>query len=74
MRYLDFLDWKFWIWGLIYGSLGFDASAHLSEETKNASWSAPLGVIMSVGVSSIFGFFVLLAYVCGLSSFILMAR
>lgn len=46
-------------------AIGFDASAHLSEETRNASWSAPLGVIMSVGVSAIFGFFVLVSYVCG---------
>lgn len=40
---------------------GFDASAHLSEETRKASWSAPIGVISSVGFSALFGFFVLLA-------------
>lgn len=34
---------------------GFDASAHMSEETINAETAAPLGVLMSVGVSSIFG-------------------
>ncbi|KAL9033718.1 MAG: hypothetical protein Q9180_005798 [Flavoplaca navasiana] len=28
-----------------YTITGFDASAHLSEETRNASWSAPLGVL-----------------------------
>ncbi|KAM7194227.1 Amino acid/polyamine transporter I [Rhypophila sp. PSN 637] len=41
---------------------GFDASAHLSEETKRASWSAPIGVVSSVGFSSLFGFFVLMAF------------
>ncbi|KAL8979205.1 MAG: hypothetical protein Q9205_005402 [Flavoplaca limonia] len=29
-----------------YTITGFDASAHLSEETLNASWSAPLGVLL----------------------------
>ncbi|KAL2884996.1 APC amino acid permease, variant [Ceratocystis lukuohia] len=41
---------------------GFDASAHLSEETHNASWSAPIGVVSSVVCSAIFGFFVLLSF------------
>ncbi|KAK3326886.1 amino acid/polyamine transporter I [Apodospora peruviana] len=41
---------------------GFDASAHLSEETKRASWSAPIGVVSSVGFSAFFGFFVLMAF------------
>lgn len=43
-----------------YTLTGFDASAHLSEETRNADWSAPIGVVSSVGFSAIFGFFVLL--------------
>ncbi len=38
-----------------YTITGFDASAHMSEETHNAARSAPLGVLMSVGVSAIFG-------------------
>jgi amino acid transporter len=45
-----------------YTITGFDASAHLSEETRKASWSAPIGVISSVGFSALFGFFVLLAF------------
>lgn len=52
-----------------YTITGFDASAHLSEETRNASWSAPLGVIMSVGCSAIFGFFVLLSYLFSMQNF-----
>jgi amino acid transporter len=43
-----------------YTITGFDASAHLSEETRNASWSAPIGVIMSIAVSFLFGWFYLL--------------
>ena len=35
-----------------YTITGFDASAHLSEETHNAAWNAPLGVLMSVGLSA----------------------
>lgn len=44
-----------------YTLTGFDASAHLSEETKRASWSAPIGVVSSVAFSALFGFFVLMA-------------
>lgn len=33
----------------------------MSEETTNAARSAPLGVIMSVGASAVFGFFVLVS-------------
>lgn len=46
-----------------------DASAHLSEETKKASWSAPLGVISSVGFSALFGFFVLMAFLFSIQDF-----
>ena len=48
---------------------GFDASAHLSEETNNASWNAPIGVLMSVGVSSIFGFFLLVSLLFSIQNF-----
>ncbi|KAL8696446.1 MAG: hypothetical protein Q9201_007653 [Fulgogasparrea decipioides] len=49
--------------------VGYDASAHLSEETKNAAWSAPLGVLMSIGVSAIFGFFVILSLLFSIQDF-----
>ncbi|KAM0789229.1 hypothetical protein ACM66B_000072 [Microbotryomycetes sp. NB124-2] len=41
---------------------GFDASAHLSEETHNAAHAAPIGVLTSVGASACFGFFLLSSY------------
>lgn len=52
-----------------YTITGFDASAHLSEETRKASWAAPLGVISSVGFSAIFGFFVLLSFLFSIQNF-----
>ena len=52
-----------------YTITGFDASAHLSEETQNASWSAPLGVLMSVGVSAVFGFFIILSLLFSIQDF-----
>jgi amino acid transporter len=44
-----------------YTITGYDASAHLSEETVNASRGAALGILMSVVVSVIFGFLLLTA-------------
>jgi amino acid transporter len=52
-----------------YTLTGFDASAHLSEETQNASWSAPIGVITSVGFSALFGFFVIMAFLFSIQNF-----
>lgn len=52
-----------------YTLTGFDASAHLSEETRKASWSAPIGVISSVGFSALFGFFVLLAFLFSIQDY-----
>lgn len=52
-----------------YTLTGFDASAHLSEETRQADWSAPIGVVSSVGFSSIFGFFVLMAFLFSIQDF-----
>ncbi|ORY69058.1 amino acid/polyamine transporter I [Pseudomassariella vexata] len=52
-----------------YTLTGFDASAHLSEETKKASWSAPIGVVSSVGFSALFGFFVLMALLFSIQDF-----
>jgi amino acid transporter len=53
-----------WLWfvlllGLLqaqYTFTGYDASAHMSEETQNASRSAARGVVMSIVVSAVFGY------------------
>ncbi|GAA5911814.1 uncharacterized protein JCM6883_001277 [Sporobolomyces salmoneus] len=45
-----------------YVLTGFDASAHLSEETEHAAKNAPIGVLISVLASAIFGFFVMVSF------------
>ena len=44
-----------------YTITGFDASAHMAEETQQASRTAAVGMYMSVVVSVIFGFILLVA-------------
>ncbi|KAL6613817.1 hypothetical protein ACP70R_036087 [Stipagrostis hirtigluma subsp. patula] len=44
-----------------YSSIGYDTSAHMTEETKNADWSGPMGIVTSVALSSIFGWIYLVA-------------
>jgi len=44
-----------------YTITGYDASAHMSEETKSASRGAAWGILMSVVVSVVFGFILLVA-------------
>jgi amino acid transporter len=65
-----------WLWfvlllGLLqaqYTYTGYDASAHMSEETQNASRSAARGVIMSVVVSAIFGYILALGVTFAIQS------
>jgi len=44
-----------------YSSIGYDTSAHMTEETKKADWSGPMGIVYSVALSSVFGWVYLLA-------------
>src|SRR5947207_7582326 len=44
-----------------YPYTGYDASAHVAEETHDAARGAPRGIVMSVVVSVIAGFFLLFA-------------
>ena len=44
-----------------YTITGYDASAHMSEETRTASRAAAIGMVMSVVVSVVFGFVLLVA-------------
>ena len=43
-----------------YTFTGFDASAHMTEETKNASIAGPRGIVMSVVVSLVAGWVLLI--------------
>ncbi len=47
----------------IYTITGYDASAHVSEETVNAQRSVPRGIVNSVLYSSLFGWLMLIAFV-----------
>jgi len=66
-----------WLWfvlllGLLqaqYTYTGYDASAHMSEETKDASRSAARGVIGSIVVSAVFGYILALAVTFAIQSY-----
>ncbi len=47
----------------VYTITGYDASAHTSEETRNAALSAPKGIVSSILWSSVFGYLFLCAFV-----------
>jgi amino acid transporter len=50
-----------------YTLTGYDASAHMSEETHEAHTAAPRGIVFSVVVSVIFGFILLTAMNVGIT-------
>lgn len=50
----------------VYTITGFDASAHTSEETRNAQREVPRGMIRSVWWSFLFGYFMVCAMVLAL--------
>jgi amino acid transporter len=66
-----------WLWfvlllGLLqaqYTYTGYDASAHMSEETQNASRGAARGVIMSIIVSAVFGYILALGVTFAIQDF-----
>ncbi|KDQ12281.1 hypothetical protein BOTBODRAFT_34561 [Botryobasidium botryosum FD-172 SS1] len=43
-----------------YTLTGFDASAHMTEETRNAAMSGSIGIITAIAVSAVLGFFLVL--------------
>ncbi|KAL6615551.1 hypothetical protein ACP70R_037821 [Stipagrostis hirtigluma subsp. patula] len=46
-----------------YTLLGYDASAHMTEETKNADKNGPIGIISAIGISIIVGW----GYILGIT-------
>ncbi len=66
-----------WFWfvlllGLLqaqYTYTGYDASAHMSEETRNASTMAARGIVMSIVVSAIFGYILALGVTFAIQHF-----
>jgi amino acid transporter len=62
-------------WAFVLGLLqaqwtytGFDASAHMAEETHDPRRRAPWGIVLSVGVSGVAGYFLLLALTLAIHS------
>lgn len=61
-----FPNWYGFLIGLLlaqYTFTGYDASAHVSEETVGADKNAPRGIILSVAVSAIAGYVLLMGLV-----------
>ena len=52
-----------------YTILGFDASAHLCEETRKAVRDAPLGLLSAIAGSSLIGFFLIVALLFSIQDF-----
>lgn len=46
-----------------YSLYGYDAAAHLTEETKNADINGPLAILSSIGMISVFGWAFILALI-----------
>jgi amino acid transporter len=64
-----------YIWLFLLGLLqaqwtytGFDASAHMAEETREARRTAPWGIVLSVGVSGFTGYALLLSLTLAIRS------
>lgn len=64
-----------YVWLFLLGLLqaqwtytGFDASAHMAEETTNARRRAPWGIVLSVAVSGVVGYFLLVALTLAIHS------
>lgn len=62
-------------WAFLLGLLqaqwtftGFDASAHMAEETQDPRRRAPWGIVLSVGVSGVVGYLMLLALTLAIPS------
>lgn len=64
------LPWLFLMGFLLpaYTLTGFDASAHVAEETHDAARSVPRGILRSVLVSGVFGWAMLVAVVLAMPS------
>ena len=52
-----------------YTILGFDASAHLCEETRKAVRDAPLGLLSSIGSGAVIGFFLMISLLFSIQDF-----
>jgi len=52
-----------------YTMTGFDASAHMTEETHNAAMSGSIGIVTSIGASALLGWFLILGLLFSIQDF-----
>ena len=64
-----------YLWAFLLGLLqahwtftGFDASAHMAEETSDPRRTAPWGIVLAIGVSGVTGYALLLALTLAITS------
>ncbi|KAJ3409247.1 hypothetical protein CcCBS67573_g06973 [Chytriomyces confervae] len=48
---------------------GYDASAHMTEETKNAAVAGPAGIVLAIAVSAATGFFFIVGLLFGIQDY-----
>lgn len=54
-----------------YSLYGYDAAAHLTEETRGAEKNGPIAILSSIGIISVFGWAYILALTFSIQVFIL---
>ena len=63
------LSKAYWYVAIQYTFTGYDASAHVTEETRNAAIGGPVGMVMSVVVSAIAGFVYIISMLFAIQNF-----
>ncbi|KAJ3030673.1 UNVERIFIED_CONTAM: hypothetical protein HDU68_008200 [Siphonaria sp. JEL0065] len=48
---------------------GYDSSAHMTEETKNAAVGGPVGIVLAIAMSTITGFFFIVGLLFGMQDY-----
>ncbi|KAI0065129.1 APC amino acid permease [Artomyces pyxidatus] len=52
-----------------YTLTGFDASAHMTEETHNAALAGPVGIVTAIAVSALLGWFLILGLLFSIQNY-----
>lgn len=57
-----------------YSLYGYDAAAHLTEETKGADKNGPIAILSSIGIISVFGWAYILALTFSIQVYVMMTN
>lgn len=57
-----------------YSLYGYDAAAHLTEETKDADKNGPIAILSSIGIITVFGWAYILALTFSIQVCVLMTN